>query len=91
VIGPPASLQDAYSNCFLESVYEWGCAARVISSDESREYRVLLLMGHDGERDTLRESCTCRKWRFRGTRCKHISATIIKWTEQRKGAPEGAP
>lgn len=78
---PQSAVDATRANVFLDVIERYCVSAKVISSDETRDYEVLVILNSDGY---FMRSCRCKGWRLGGDDCKHILAVLSEWIEERQ-------
>lgn len=83
----------ALHRTFINTSYDYACDGYCISSDETKEYHVVLILTlTKGEQPyKVSGSCNCRDWRLGDHRddymCIHQESLMLKWgIERRKTA-----
>lgn len=83
----------ALHRTFLNTLYDYAADGYVISSDETKEYHVMLMfcLTKGEEPRVIRGSCTCRDWRLGVHResylCIHCEAVALLWRRELVGDP----
>lgn len=78
----------ALHRTFINTLYDYACDGYVISSDETKEYHVMVMfcLTKGAEPREIRGSCNCRDWRLgdhrEGYLCVHMNSLCIKWLKE---------